>query len=76
MKTSETHRHGTGVRVAVGEQLVQSHSKRPDVRGNVKFTLNQTFWSIPERKRSVKFHFLGRIVQQTLQSSSEKCNVL
>lgn len=35
-----TYGHGTKVRVAVSQQLVQCHSKGPDVRGDVKFTLD------------------------------------
>lgn len=60
-----TNRHGAGVRVTVSEQLVQCHSEGPDIRGNVEFTLDQTFRSIPERHGMPNAICLGRILNLT-----------
>lgn len=48
-----THRHRAAWGIAVCEELIHRHSKRPDVRCPVELAVDQALWSIPGERREI-----------------------
>lgn len=54
-KSTETYRRGALTMIAVCQNLIEGHSKGPNIRGKGKLALLQALYGIPKKQKKIMF---------------------